>query len=241
MPLIFSPVAGSFLGVVIRRLPEGRPIVFARSCCDACGHVLGAPDLVPLASHLAFRGRCRHCAAPVSPFHPAVEVSAIGVAAAAVLAAPFDPVRLWAGCALGWALLVLAWIDWDHFLLPDVITLPLIPAGLAFTALRLPEALTDHALGAALGYAAFAGIARLYRALRGRDGLGAGDAKLLAAAGAWLGWAALPGLVLLAALLGLGLSGARAVRRGHLDPAERLPFGSCLALAAWAVWLGGVP
>ncbi|MDO9712286.1 prepilin peptidase [Paracraurococcus lichenis] len=243
LPLLAAPVAGSLLGVLIRRLPEGRPVAWARSCCEACGGVLAARDLVPLASYLALRGRCRGCGAPIGGFHPAVELAALGLAAVAALAIPADAPRLWLACGLGWVLLALGWIDWERMLLPDLLTLPLIPAGLAVTLALAPQDLTAHALGAVLGYAAFRGLALLYRALRGREGLGEGDAKLLAVAGAWLGWPGLPDVVLLAALLGLALAGLQALRRGRLDAAARLPFGPCLALALWLLWLaqGGAP
>ena len=243
LPILAAPFVGSFLGVLIRRLPEGRPVAWARSACEACGAAIAARDLVPLGSFLALRGRCRACAAPIAGFHPAVELAALGVACLAALAVPDDPARLWAGCGLGWALLALAWIDWDHLLLPDALTLPLVPAGLAATLWLAPEALAAHAAGAALGYGAFRGFAWAYRRLRGREGLGRGDAKLFAAAGAWLGWEALPTSLLVAALAGLGMAGLLALRRGGLDPGARLPFGPCLAFAIWLCWLqaGGAP
>ena len=112
-----------------------------------------------------------------------------------------------------------------------------MPAGLAAALWLAPEALAAHAVGAVLGYGAFRGFAWAYRRLRGREGLGQGDAKLLAAAGAWLGWEALPAVLLLAALVGLALAGALALRRGGLDPGAPLPFGPCLALAFWLCWL----
>jgi leader peptidase (prepilin peptidase) / N-methyltransferase len=237
LPILVAPFVGSFLGVLVRRLPAGRPVAWARSACESCGAAIAARDLVPLGSFLALRGRCRACAAPIAGFHPAVELAALGVACLAALAAPEDPARLWIGCGLGWALLALAWIDWEHLLLPDAITLPLVPAGLAATFWLGPEALAAHAAGAALGYGAFRGFAYAYRWLRGREGLGRGDAKLLAAAGAWLGLEALPTVLLLAALAGLGAAGALAWRLGRSDPGAPLPFGPCLALAFWLCWL----
>jgi leader peptidase (prepilin peptidase)/N-methyltransferase len=244
LPVVVAPCIGSFLGVLIRRLPAGREVGWARSACEACGTAIAARDLVPLGSYVALRGRCRACAAPIAGFHPAVELAALGIACIAALAAPDDPARLWIGCGLGWALLALAWIDWEHLRLPDAITLPLVPAGLAATLWLAPEALAAHAAGAALGYGAFRGFAWAYRRLRGREGLGRGDAKLLAVAGAWLGWEALPTVVLIAALVGLGVAGAVALRRGGLDRGARLPFGPCLALAVWLCWwlrAGGPP
>ena len=240
LPLLAAPIVGSFLGVLIRRLPAERPVALARSACEACGHILGARELVPILSYVAQRGRCRACGAAIGGFHPAVELAALAVAVMAASLLRDDPALLWAGCGLGWTVLALAWIDWDHMLLPDILTLPLVAAGLAVTWWLVPEALADHAIGAALGYIAFRGLAWAYRQLRGRDGLGQGDAKLLAAAGAWLGWEGLPMLVLLAALLGLAFAGITALRQGRLDPAAKLPFGPCLALALWLCWLQAV-
>jgi leader peptidase (prepilin peptidase)/N-methyltransferase len=141
-----------------------------------------------------------------------------------------------AGCLLGWALLALAAIDIAHFILPDALTLPLIAAGLTLTIPDLAQ-LQSHALGAAIGFLAFAGINLAYRALRGRDGLGLGDAKLLAAAGAWLGWPALPPVVLLAALTALVWIGLAALRGKKAELTTRVPFGPFLALGFWISWL----
>lgn len=239
-PVIAAPFVGSTVGVLVRRLPAGRPVAMARSGCEGCGHRLGPFELVPLLSFLALRGRCRACRAPIGAFHPAVELAAIVVAAWAVWVGG-DPGQVWAGCVLGWALLAAGWIDLLHMRLPDAITLPLVPAGLAACLALRPEAVLDHAVGAAIGYAALRGVAIGYRRLRGRDGLGAGDAKLFAASGAWLGWEALPTVLLGAVLAGLmvalllRLSG-RAIGRG-----TAIPFGPGLALATWLVWLYGVP
>jgi leader peptidase (prepilin peptidase)/N-methyltransferase len=237
LPVLAAPAIGSFLGVVIRRLPEGRPIALARSTCESCGTPLAARDLVPIGSYLLLRGRCRACGAPIGGFHLAVELAALAVAACAAAVLPNDPPLLWISCGLGWTLLTLAWIDWGHLYLPDALTLPLVPAGLLVTWWLTPWALADHAIGAALGYAAFYSLAWVYRRLRGREGLGQGDAKLLAVAGAWLGWEGLPVMVLLAALAGLSLAGALAMRHGRVDAVEPLPFGPALALAFWLCWL----
>ncbi len=135
---------------------------------------------------------------------------------------------------LGLILLVAALIDWRRMILPDWITLPLIPLGCAMAAMQEPP-LTDRLIGAVAGFAVFAGIAELYRRLRGHDGLGMGDAKLLAAAGAWVGWRDLPLVVLGGAVT--ALAWALATRR---DPERPLPFGPFLAATFWLVWrLGG--
>ena len=230
---------------------------------------------MPLLSYAALRGRCRACGAAISPFHPAIELAALLVAASAILAplaagqgdgaawlaslgqdgnaaqgtgtgwgagtswGAGGAAPLWAECALGWTLLALAWIDAEHFLLPDVLTLPLLLAGLAWCGWSDPSALGDHALGAALGYAGLRAVALAYRALRGREGMGAGDAKLLGACGAWLGVAALPWLLLGAALMGLAAAATMRLRGRAVGRLTALPFGPFLAAACWLAVLAG--
>ncbi len=232
-PVLASPFIGSFLGVVVQRLPVGRPIGWARSCCDHCKHALTPTELVPIGSFLWQLGRCRHCGGRISATHLWIELAALAVA---VSAAAFDneQAALWADCTLGWALLTLGWIDWTHLRLPDVLTLPLLLAGLAVTAALEPEATTDHAAAAALGYAALRLIALGYKAWRGREGLGGGDAKMLAAIGAWVGVAGLGPAILIAALAGFAVAG---LRGGRLTGQSVIPFGTCLALGAWLMRL----
>ncbi|OYV35432.1 MAG: hypothetical protein B7Z80_18410 [Rhodospirillales bacterium 20-64-7] len=238
MALPAALVAGSFLGVVIRRLPDGRAVALGRSQCDTCGHVLGMRELVPLVSFILQRARCRHCGAAIGWFHPAIELAAFGVALAAFLRAP-DGWTLWVDAALGWALLAAAWIDAERQILPDAITLPVLLAGLAVTSLQAPWAIDDHALASLLGYAGFRLLDLLYLRLRGRHGLGQGDAKLLAAAGAWAGLAALPQILLAAGLLGLAIALPAAWRRGE-GGRTMIPFGPALGAAFFvSVLLGG--
>ena len=233
--LVVAPVIGSFLGVLVRRLPAGGDVVRSRSACESCGRALAVRDLVPVISFAALRGACRQCGVAIHPMHLWIELAAMAVAAWAALSA--EGPELWLGCILGWTLLALAWIDWLHFRLPDVLTLPLLLAGLAATAWGAPDLVASHALAAAAGYVGFRVVALGYRAVRGWDGLGAGDAKLLAAGGAWLGLDLLPMAVLLAALLGLALGLAQAARAGRLSGTAAIPFGPPLALAIWLLWL----
>ena len=127
-PIVAAPIVGSFLGVLVLRLPAGRPFALARSACPHCGTTLGAADLVPLASWVVLRGRCRHCSAALGAFYPGIEIAAVGIAAWATLALPGSLV--WIGCILGWMLLAAALIDFRHLILPDALVLPLIPAGI---------------------------------------------------------------------------------------------------------------
>jgi leader peptidase (prepilin peptidase)/N-methyltransferase len=235
-PLLAAPFIGSFLAVLIRRLPRGALLTPARSSCEACGAPIGLRDLVPLLSALVLRGRCRACQAPIPPQHWHVEAAAILVPASALLCGT-DAADLWPLCLLGWCLLALAWIDWDWLLLPDLLTLPLVLVGLAATWARDPSDVTDHAIAAAAGYAALQLLALGYRRLRGREGIGAGDAKLLAAIGAWTGLAALPWVIMGGALAGLVLAGVLLLRGQDVGGGTALPFGTCLALAGWAAAL----
>ena len=233
LPIASAAVVGSFLGTLVLRLPRGQRVVAARSACPHCGKRLAARDLVPLLSWMLLRGRCRYCARPLSRLYPTIEIAALAVA---VWAATVSGPPLWASCVFGWLLLALAMIDWRQYLLPDVLTLPLLAAGLGLAALGEPADLGAHALGAIGGFSAFALIAWSYRQLRGRDGLGLGDAKLLAAIGAWVTWRGLPDVVVLAAAVALLTALAQ---RKALDPTAKVPFGSYLALAGWLVWLYG--
>ena len=235
--LVAAPFIGSFVAVVAIRLPAGKPIVRSRSACRSCGTTLGPASLVPILSWVLLRGRCRACGTPIGVVYPLIEIAALGLAVWA--ASVVSGWLLWASCGLGWTLLALSAIDWRTHTLPDRLSLPLIPAGLAVIAALDPGRLGSHALAATIGFAAFAGLAYAYRALRGRDGLGLGDAKLFAAAGAWLGWQELPSVVLIGSATALGLAiGARCLGR-KIAWSQRLAFGPHLALALWVVWLHG--
>lgn len=161
---------------------------------------------------------------------PCATAAAVAVAVALWAAAVVPRPLLWPSCVLGWCPLALALTDWRHLLLPDALTLPLGLAGFGVTALWFPSLLADSVSGAVLGWALFTALAAAYRRLRGRDGLGGGDAKLLAALGAWLGWQGLPSVVAVAALTGLAAAAAGC---------DAVPLGSHLALAGWLAWLYG--
>ncbi len=235
--VVAAPFVGSFLGLLIARLPAGGRVLTGRSACPSCGHTLAIRDLVPVVSWLASRGRCRYCAAGIGAVYPAVEIAAVGVAAWA--ATELDGWLLWTGAALGWLLLALAVIDARHRILPDALTLPLIPCGLAVAYAVDPGALGGHAIGAAAGFACFAAIGWLYRRLRGREGLGLGDAKLVAGAGAWVAWQGLPSVVLLAGASALAVALIDWRRGSPLSSTTRVAFGPYLCLGAWLVWLYG--
>ena len=173
---IAGAIAGSFLATLILRWPKDRSVVRGRSACDGCGRVLSAIDLVPMLSALAQRGRCRTCGAAIDPLHGRVEA---GCAIIGALALGLAPGLVGAGWALfGWLLLVLAVLDWRHFWLPDALTLPLAFLGLTVGLWVTDPMLTDRLIGAGAGYFSLLAVATGYRLMRGREGLGLGDAKL---------------------------------------------------------------
>ena len=233
--VIIAPFIGSFTGVVIRRLPAGEGFVTGRSRCDHCGATLSARDLIPILSYVLYRGRCRICGGPIGWFHIAVELAALIIAL--IAAETIDGPEVWIACAFGWWLLTASWIDAEHYELPDALTLPLILAGIIATYFIDRESIFSHALGAALGYGGFRLVAFLYRFIRQRDGLGEGDARLLAASGAWLGWEALPQVILVSAMTGLIFALALRVSGRQIDGVTMLPFGPFLALATWIIWI----
>jgi leader peptidase (prepilin peptidase)/N-methyltransferase len=224
-------VAGSFLATLVIRWPEGQPLS-GRSRCDSCGAGVAWADLVPLLGWLALKGRCRACGAAIDPRHPLFEIMAAAIGLLAMLAVP-GPQGLW-GAVLGWVLLALLALDLQHYWLPDRLTLPLLALGLAGGMGTLPERL----LGAATGGGGLLLLALLYRWLRGREGLGLGDVKLMAALGAWLSLGLLGPLLLAASVAGLAFAAVSRWRRTAEDGAVmRVPFGACLALAGFPMWL----
>ncbi len=232
-----APFVGSFLGVLVQRIEDGRPIVFGRSECDSCHHRLAPRDLVPLLSWMALRGRCRFCGARLGWFYPAIELAAV----VPVVWAAFVVSGWWllAASALGWLLLALATIDWRIYRLPDVLTAALFVLGLDATAWLAPWDLTDHLLGAVIGLTVFVLFGFAYRALRHRDGVGLGDAKLLGALGMWVGWQGLPEIVLAASLFALLAVLAQAFVGRSISATTRVPLGTFLAAAGWLIWLYG--
>ena len=237
MVLAAAPFVGSFLSVLVTRLPRHADVVFRRSHCPQCEHALAARDLVPVASYVLNSGACRYCDARISPLYPAVEVAAVLVAVwAATVTSGW---LLWLTCGLGWCLLALSAMDAREMVLSDYLTLPLIAAGLAVAALVHPAQLWEHVAGAAAGLLVIAAASLMYRRLRGVDGLGLGDAKLLAAAGAWLSWDALGSVLFIGALATLAYASASRYLGRSVESKTALPFGPGLALGFWLSWLYG--
>lgn len=228
--IIAGMIAGSFLATLAVRWPAGRSVARGRSACDGCGVAIPAWRLLPLASYLAQRSRAACCGMRIDWRHPALEAGCAAIGGLALAVAP-GPAG-WAGALFGWILATLALLDAEHFWLPDALTLPLVAAGLAAGAAGWPPSLVDRVAGAAAAFLTLKTIASVYRQTRGRVGLGGGDAKLLAAIGAWLGWRPLPWVVLGACALGIGWALLAGKRRQ-----DRLPLGTLLAISAWAAWL----
>lgn len=233
--LVFGAVVGSFLATVLIRWPKGESVVAGRSRCDRCGAALEARDLVPILSYAALRGRCRACAGRIDPRHLIVELAAALVGLVAMIAHPLPLAAITLG--LGLWLLLAAMLDVEHEWLPDRLTLPLIPVGLAAAWAGFGPPLVERLAGAALGWAVLSAMAFAYRRLRGREGLGGGDPKLLAGIGAWIGALQLPVILLGAGLLGLAAAMLMRLRGEEIGPASRLPLGALMAVAAWPVWL----
>ena len=238
---------GSFLNVVIYRGPrlwglvDGDPrgnLAAPSSYCPACRQRIPWTGLVPILSYIAQRGRCRACSAKIALRYPVVEALGGAVALASVAAFGAGWSALGAA-AFGWALLALAFIDLETGYLPDAITLPLIGAGVLSGAFHLIVPFKDCLIGAVAGYLAFRLVGAAYHTFRGRDGLGQGDAKLLAAIGAWGGWMILPAVVLTGALITLAAIGASAARGGKATMDQPIAFGPGLCAAGFFCVIGG--
>ena len=264
---ILGLLIGSFLNVVIHRLPKMMELSWAQECaslnlpdgaapavesaeaprfnlmtprsrCPHCGHQIQWFENIPVVSYLALRGRCRSCATPISPRYPLVEL-ACGILFA------------WCGWqwgltwqAIAWAgfaaaLLTLTFIDWDTTLLPDDITLPLLWAGLCGAALQLTGAsLNDAVWGAVGGYMSLWLVYWGFKLVTGKEGMGHGDFKLFAALGAWFGWQALIPMILMASVIG-AVVGLAIKFKGSLREGGYVPFGPFLALAGLTAMVFG--
>lgn len=233
--IALGPFIGSFAALVSLRLPAGAPILFGRSRCPHCKKTLSPAELVPILSWLVQRGRCRQCCAAISPRYLAIEAGFLGIGC--ISAAIFPGPLALAGAIFGWQLLLLALLDAEHFWLPDGLTFALGLSGLAMAAILAPAELPARVTGAAAGFLSLALIAAAYKRLRGREGMGGGDPKLLAGLGAWLGWRELPGLVLMAAVMALGFVYAYYLRKRAIDPTRPVAFGTFLAAAGFALFL----
>lgn len=235
---LFGACIGSFLNVVIHRLPRGQSVVTPPSRCPTCGYLLRWYDNVPVFGWLLLRGRCRQCRNRISIQYPIVELLTALLFALVVWLTPPGPL-LASRLVLVCILIVLFGIDLEHQILPNSITLPGIVAGLLFSTIAPPgwrDALIGTVLGAAILYA----IAWAYYLWRREEGLGMGDVKMLAMVGAFLGWKAVLVTLVLASFSGASIGVALiALQRGNMKLA--LPFGTFLAMGTLAAMLVGDP
>ncbi|GGO82485.1 type 4 prepilin-like proteins leader peptide-processing enzyme [Marinobacterium nitratireducens] len=263
LAFVFSLLVGSFLNVVIYRLPlmmerewqamaaehqtddnahapePGEPFNLAvpASSCPQCGHHIRWYENIPLISYLALRGRCSGCATAIPLRYPLVELLT-GVTSALVIwhfGLNTQGISL---MLLSWGLIALSFIDLDHQLLPDRITLPLLWLGLILNSFELFTSLQSALWGAVIGYLSFWSIYWIFKLLTGKEGMGYGDFKLLAALGAWCGAQQLPLIILLSSVVGVALALILMLLRRH-QAANPLPFGPYLAIAGWIAVIWG--
>ena len=259
--VVLGLCGGSFLNVVIHRMPrimENRwraecaelteetvpavpapryNLIVPRSACPACGHRLTALENIPVVSYLALRGKCSACSARISMRYPAVEILTAGLSAYIGWRMGFTLAAAGA-LVFTWAMIALTFIDLDTFYLPDDITLPLLWAGLLLNLQGTYTNIGSAVIGAAAGYLSLWSIFWIFKLTTGKEGMGYGDFKLLAAIGAWLGWKMLPLVILLSSFVGavVGVALIVLARRGRNVP---IPFGPYLALAGLIALLHG--
>lgn len=227
--VVFGLLVGSFLNVVILRLPAGESIVFPPSRCPGCGKPIRWHDNIPLVSFILLRGKCRDCGSPVSWQYPLVELCTALLAAALYLRFGLGPVTVvyFAFCC---ALLAIIFIDFRHQIIPDAITLPGIVCGFG-SAFFNPEVTWQSAgLGILLGGGSFYALAVIYYLITRREGMGGGDIKLLAMIGAFLGWQSLPFVIFGSSLMGT-VAGLGAMARQKKGGKTVIPYGPFLSLA----------
>jgi leader peptidase (prepilin peptidase)/N-methyltransferase len=231
---VLGAVVGSFLNVVIYRVPRRLSIIRPRSACPACAAPIAWYDNVPLVSWLVLGGRCRSCRAGISIRYPLVEASAGGLAALGVSLYGLTPVTIEV-VVFAWVSLALALIDYEHQLLPDVMTYPSIVLGLVFSWFGGFTSFADSVAGTVVGAVLPTSVILLYRWLRGVEGMGWGDVKYLAAIGAVVGLHGCLMVLVAAAVLG-ALVGGVLIATGRGSGKTALPFGTFLAVAA-ILWL----
>ena len=240
-----SPAASAIVNAP-RAVPERFNLIVPRSACPVCRAPIRALENIPLLSFLILGGKCAHCRAPISPRYPVVEALTGIVSALVAWQFGFGWSAL-AALVLSWFLLALTFIDIDHQLLPDSLTLPLLWLGLfvslwsaqAGTA-ALPVDLRSSLIGAMAGYVSLWSVYHLFRLVTGKEGMGYGDFKLFAALGAWLGWQMLLPVILIAAAVGAVVGIFLISLRGH-SRATPIPFGPFLAAAGWLMLMVGRP
>ncbi len=260
MALVLGLIVGSFLNVLVWRLPKmlerewraqahemlglpGDPVgprynlMQPNSCCPHCNQPIRPWENIPLLSYLMLRGRCTHCREAISARYPFTEL-ACGVISAVVAWHFGFGWQAGAVMLLSWGLLAMSLIDVDHQLLPDVLVLPLLWLGLMLNSIGLLVPLPDALWGAVIGYMSLWTVFWLFKLATGKDGMGYGDFKLLALLGAWGGWQILPMTLLMSSLVGV-CGGLILLRRSKTQTSAPMPFGPYLAIAGWIAVLWG--
>ena len=258
---VFGLLIGSFLNVVIYRLPKmmqrdndnyvahesGKELPYQdtfnlmvpRSACPHCGHQITALENIPVISYLALRGKCSACKAPIPVRYPAIEAVTAVISAALI----WHFGSGWAGIAtlgFAYALIAMTCIDYDTQLLPDDLTLPLLWAGLLLNINATFVPLQDAVIGAAAGYLVLWAVYWLFKLVTGKEGMGYGDFKLLAALGAWMGWKALPSIILISSVVG-AIVGIFLIVVAKRAREHAIPFGPYLAAAGMIAMLWSAP
>ena len=257
---VFGLAIGSFINVVIYRLPimmqrewrrdclelleqpdtdgdERFDLVYPRSRCGHCGHQITALENIPLLSYIVLGGKCSACKTPISPQYPLVELFT-GLVSAVVGWRLGVGVETLAALVLSWSLIAASGIDIGHKLLPDSITLPLLWLGILLALGDVFVPLEDSVIGAAAGYLSLWSVFMLFKLVTGKEGMGHGDFKLLAALGAWTGWQMLLVIVLMSSIVG-AVVGITMILLRRSERGTQIPFGPYLAAAGWITLLWG--
>lgn len=260
--LVLGLLIGSFLNVVIYRLPKMMEAEWRQQCnellctdtsnteeqsrfnlafpsshCPACNHKIRAWENIPVISYLFLRGKCSACKTPISLRYPTIELVTGILSAVVIYFFGLSYLGL-AALVFTWCLIALTMIDVDTQLLPDDITLPLLWLGLIVNGFGLVVPLQDAVWGAIAGYLSLWSVYWLFKLVTGKEGMGYGDFKLLGALGAWMGWQMLPQIILLSSFVGAVLGITMIVLRGR-DKNIPIPFGPYLAIAGWIAFLWG--
>jgi len=261
--LILGLIVGSFLNVVIYRLPIMMENEWQDQCCDLleiddkkpeelfnlaqpasscphCKHKIKPWENIPVVSFLFLKGRCSNCDAPIALRYPIIELLS-GILSAFIALRVGYGIELLLVLILTWFLIALTMIDFDHKLLPDQLTLPLLWLGLIANSFELFASLDSAVWGAIAGYLSLWSLYWAFKLITGKDGMGYGDFKLFAAFGAWMGWQALPLIILLSSLVGAIVGVSLILFRGR-DRNIPIPFGPFLAVAGWITlfWSGPI-
>ena len=259
---VIGLLVGSFLNVVIQRLPKMMEIEWRQECakfmeitqsngtktekfnlvvprsrCPHCNHKITALENIPVLSYLVLRGKCSECRKPISIRYPLIETTSAVIAVYLGIHFGFG-LQVVAAILLSWALLVLSVIDFDHQLLPDDITITFLWIGLFLNMFGIFTDIYSSLIGAMAGYGILWSVYMLFKLVTGKEGMGYGDFKLLAMLGAWLGWRQLPEIIILSSLCGAVIGIGLMVFRKH-DKSVPLPFGPFLAIAGWISMIWG--